>query len=186
MKGDGHAGGSLLLTERSTVPYRKSSASDKRFTMIRLTALDVQPVLCVLVLQGKKPNLSVETGIDIRIKPDGNPNDVTFFFKNSGERKFFPGAPVCQFHGKKILALSRWNESATMTSNILVDVLKTLDCLDVVKRVGKKRPFLLIDGHKSRLEMLFLQYINTPVDHWVVCLGVPYGTALWQVGDSKE
>ena len=34
--------------------------------------------------------------------------------------------------------------------------------------------------------MIFLKYINTPEDHWVVCLGVPYGTALWQVGDSKE
>ena len=39
---------------------------------------------------------------------------------------------------------------------------------------------------KSRLEVPFLEYINTPTDHWVVCLGVPYGTALWQVGDSKE
>ena len=34
--------------------------------------------------------------------------------------------------------------------------------------------------------MPFLKYINTPTDHWVVCIGVPYGTALWQVGDSKE
>ena len=32
----------------------------------------------------------------------------------------------------------------------------------------------------------FLENINTPTDHWVVCLGVPYDTALWQVGDSKE
>ena len=44
----------------------------------------------------------------------------------------------------------------------------------------------MLDGHKSRLELPFLQYINTPRDHWVVCIGVPYGTALWQVGDSKE
>ena len=48
------------------------------------------------------------------------------------------------------------------------------------------KPFLLLDGHGSRLQMAFLKYINTPEDHWVVCLGVPYGTALWQVGDSKE
>ena len=31
-----------------------------------------------------------------------------------------------------------------------------------------------------------LEYINTPIDHRVVCLGVRYGTALWQAGDSKE
>ena len=34
--------------------------------------------------------------------------------------------------------------------------------------------------------MPFLSYINKPKDHWVVCFGLPYGTALWQVGDSKE
>ena len=34
--------------------------------------------------------------------------------------------------------------------------------------------------------MSFLKYVNTPKDHWVDCIGVPYGTALWQVGDSKE
>ena len=36
------------------------------------------------------------------------------------------------------------------------------------------------------MKLPFLKYINTPTDHWVVCIGVPYGTALWQVGDSKE
>ena len=36
------------------------------------------------------------------------------------------------------------------------------------------------------LEIPILEYINTPEDHWVVCLEVPYGTALWQVGISKE
>jgi len=34
--------------------------------------------------------------------------------------------------------------------------------------------------------MPFLKYVNTPEDHWIACIGVPYGTALWQVGDSKE
>ena len=46
--------------------------------------------------------------------------------------------------------------------------------------------FLLLDGHGSRLQLPFLQYINTPKDHWVVCIGVPYGTTLWHIGDSKE
>ncbi len=41
-------------------------------------------------------------------------------------------------------------------------------------------------GHCSRLEFQFLQYINTPKDHWVVCIGVPYRIAYWQVDDSKE
>ncbi len=34
--------------------------------------------------------------------------------------------------------------------------------------------------------MSFLRYVNTPEDHWISCKGIPYGTALWYVGDSKE
>ncbi len=65
-------------------------------------------------------------------------------------------------------------------------MLQTLDSLNLFPHESNMRPFLLLDGHRSRLELSFLQYINTPKDHWVVCIGVPYGTAYWQVGDSKE
>ena len=44
----------------------------------------------------------------------------------------------------------------------------------------------MLDGHGSRLELPFLKYINNKTTEWCVCLGVPYGTAYWQVGDSKE
>ena len=187
MRGDGHAGGKLLLTAKGSVPYGRASHTEKRFTMIGLTALDGTPVLCVLILQGMKRDLSVETGIDITVNPVGKTDDGdTYFFNNTGTGKYFPGPPTCQFRGKTIPALVRWNESATITSEILTEMLATLDVLSIIPRDDNIKPFLLIDGHKSRLEIPFLEYINTPTDHWVVCLGVPYGTALWQVGDSKE
>ena len=31
-----------------------------------------------------------------------------------------------------------------------------------------------------------MKYITDPLHEWVVCIGVPYGTSLWQVGDSSE
>ena len=68
----------------------------------------------------------------------------------------------------------------------LKDILRTLDELEVFPRVNGLKPFLLVDGHGSRLEIPFLEYINEPDHEWVVCIGVPYGTDLWQVGDSKE
>ena len=91
--------------------------------MIGLTSLDGKPVMCVLIIQGKDPNLSVETRIDVTIKPDGNPDDMNFFFKNNGPGKYFPGGPVCEYRGKNIPTMIRWNESATVTSEILVDML---------------------------------------------------------------
>ena len=49
------------------------------------------------------------------------------------------------------------------------------------------KPFLVLNGHGSRLQMPFLRYINTREDQWVVvCIGVPYGTALCQVQDLEE
>jgi hypothetical protein len=47
-------------------------------------------------------------------------------------------------------------------------------------------PFLLVDGHGSRFELPFLDYIHNPEHPWTVAIGVPYGTAKWQVGDSAE
>ena len=47
-------------------------------------------------------------------------------------------------------------------------------------------PALIVDGHGSRLELPFVRYINDPNHTWVCCIGVPYGTALWQVGDAPE
>ena len=46
-------------------------------------------------------------------------------------------------------------------------------------------PFVLLDGHNSRFDLEFLQYINDVQHKWNVCIGVPYGTALWQVADTS-
>lgn len=53
-------------------------------------------------------------------------------------------------------------------------------------RSDGRKPFLLRDGHGSRFGLNFLKYVIDPAHGWVVCIGVPYGTALWQVGDSSE
>jgi hypothetical protein len=45
---------------------------------------------------------------------------------------------------------------------------------------------LIVDGHQSRLDPKFVVYINNKAHEWRVCLGVPYATVLWQVGDASE
>ena len=44
----------------------------------------------------------------------------------------------------------------------------------------------IIDGHQSRLEPKFIQYINDKGQEWKVCFCVPYATVLWKVGDASE
>ncbi len=186
MKEDGHAGGQLMLVERGQVPMKKISTSNKKFMLIGPTALTGEPVMCILIIEGKRPNRSIVAGVDIRVTPTGSFSDNDFVLKNCGNGKYFPGGPECTFRGKKVPAFICWHKSASITTNILVEMLQTIDGLDLFPRRDGVKPFLCLDGLGSRLQLLFLQYINNPKDYWVVCIGVPYGTALWQVGDSKE
>ena len=186
MAGDGHVGGELFLSAKGTVPQNKTSKVNKKFTLIGLTAFTGDPVLCIIILQGKQRRADIESGIDILVPPVGKTSDPDFYRNNFGPGKYLPGGPVCHYNGKDIPAMIRWHESGSVTSEILVDALKTLDHLQVFSRDDGVSPFLMLDGHSSRLRTPFLKYINTPEDHYVTCIGVPYGTALWQVGDSKE
>ena len=105
MKGDGHVGGRLYLTAKGKTASRKASKADRRFTLIGLTSLNGQPVMCIVIIQGAKENRAVEVGIDISVQPDGNPSDADFFLKNAGPGKYFPGGPVCHFRGKDVPTL---------------------------------------------------------------------------------
>ena len=62
---------------------------------------------------------------------EGDPKDGdTYFFNNSGPGKYFPGPPTCTFHGTDIPALVRWNDSGSITSEILVEAISTLDMMN--------------------------------------------------------
>ena len=73
-----------------------------------------------------------------------------------------------------------------MTSEMLKDSVKTLGTLEIFDRSIGITPLLLLDGHGSRMELPFLQYSNYPLHLWISLIGIPYGTSLWQVGDSTE
>ena len=45
MKGDGHNGGELLITEKGKVPQRKAITQNRKFTVIGLTSFTGEPVM---------------------------------------------------------------------------------------------------------------------------------------------
>ena len=68
-----------------------------------------------------------------------------------------------------------------------MQMIKRMDTLALLPRLpGGPLPFILLDGHGSRLNFPFLEYINHPDHIWKVCFGLPYGTALWQVENLPE
>lgn len=82
----------------------------------------------------------------------------------------------------------RYSPGGGITPDILTDILRTVDTIGIYERERQDgiTPFLLVDGHKSRFSPTFLKYITNPQHKWKVCIGVPYGTSLWQVGDSPQ
>ena len=76
MKGDRQVGGELFVTEKGRVPERKVPTKSRKFTMIGLTALTGDPVMCVIIIEGTRPNGSIEARIDFTIQPKGDPSDM--------------------------------------------------------------------------------------------------------------
>ena len=61
MKGDGHVGGRLYLTANGKTASRKASKADRRLTLIGLTSLNGQPVMCIVIIQGSiRPNRAIK------------------------------------------------------------------------------------------------------------------------------
>ena len=185
-KDDGHVGGQKFMCEVGAIPQMKVSTKDKHFTLMGFTSLSGEAVMCLLILTGVNEKVEVETGIDLTAPTYGDYDDDDYFDQNCGKGKMFPMGPECTFKGKRIPCMVRWSKKGSITSEILKDALKTLDHFKVFDRTNNKKPFLLLDGHGSRFELPFLQYIQDHNNPWVVCIGVPYGTSLWQVGDSKQ
>ena len=186
MKGDGHIGGEKYLCEPGVIPQQKASRADKHFTLLGLTLLTGEPLMCVVIFAGLRRNPQYEMGVDPRVEPVGNIDDEDYVLKNMGKGKLFPGGPSCTYRGKHIPCMCAWSPKGSMTSDILRDIVKTLDTLDIFDRSTGIKPVLLLDGHGSRMELPFLQYINNPLHLWSALIGVPYGTSMWQVGDSAE
>ena len=145
-----------------------------------------EPIMCAMILEGEKMKGDWVTGIDMFAEEIGSVSDRDYYNNNSGKGKVYPGGPTCNFQGKEVPCVFHCSPNGSITSQILANLLEKLDQLEVFPRIDGVRPFLLLDGHGSRLELPFLNYINCPNHEWVVFLGVPYGTSYWQVGDSSE
>jgi hypothetical protein len=97
------------------------------------------------------------------------------------------GGPMCTYNGKEVKCYVNTSPKTSITSAMLADVLSRIDVAGVIpQQQDGPKPFLLLDGHHGRFEPTFLNCIYDSQHEWVVCIGVPYGTHIWQVADSLE
>ena len=161
-KCDGLMGGELLLTERGQIAQRKISTKNKHYILLGLTLLNGLPLMCVVIMAEEQPKAEVETGIDIFVESIGSIDDDYYFVKNYGKGKNFPDGPTCVVRGIEVPYLVQWIPKGSMTSEILVDIYSMLDHLKVFDRRDGAIPFFLLDGHSSRVDLPFLEYVNNP------------------------
>ena len=89
------------------------------------------------------------------------------------------------YRDKVIPYLCQWSLKGSMTSKILKTIVHTLDVLEIFDQSSGILPTLLFNGHGSRLQLLFLQYVTDPAHLWVVLIRVLYDTSVWQLGGSN-
>ena len=189
-KQDGKVANRKYIVEHGTVPQVICNTSDHRFTILPFTSGSGEAVCCVLIFQHKEDEIPMtwKTGIDITVEnPLRNEKGEIDLEMNIGESKYYPEGPKCKYRGKEVRCLTFASDSGGITGAILVKVLEYFDEIDLFPRYpGGPIPMLIVDGHQSRLDPKFVAYINNKAHEWRVCLGVPYATVLWQVGDASE
>ena len=121
------------------------------------------------------------------VNPFARVEEATLLKENCDkEDKWFPYGLTCNVQGKKIPCFIGHSESGSITSELLASMLKHNDDCKGFNQTNSVPPFLLLNVHGSRFKLPFLEYINNVEHKWMVCIGVPYGTSIWQVGDSAK
>ena len=93
---------------------------------------------------------------------------------------YFPGGQKCTYNGKEVDCLTFVSKCGRISSNLIGSTYF------ISSRVRWPTPMLIIDGHQSRFDPKFIDYINNKGHQWKVCLFVPYATTLWLVSDASE
>jgi len=180
---DGQVGGQLYLCASDRRPQQRASTKDAHFTVLGFTAADGSPVMCGIIFAAKSMREEWKMGHDPFAEWVGDEDDIRL---NCGDGRQYPYGPTCVFKGKEVPCYCTCSESGSINGKILTDMLRYLDNLKIFDRSTGLNPFLLLDGHGSRFELEFLEYINNGETKWHVNIGLPYGTSYWQVGDSTE
>lgn len=183
---DGNMGGEKFLVLNKERPLQRSACKDSHFTVLGFTTASGEAVMCAIVFAAQELDPGWVLGLDPFAPWVGEENDVK---ANSSKDKRHPLGPECELMGKRVPTFCCCSVNGSITSDLLTEMLRTIDEIGVYDRSDNIPPFLILDGHGSRFELPFIEYINGRTrdnKQWNVCIGVPYGTSYWQVGDSTE
>jgi hypothetical protein len=185
MKKDKKAGNEKFVVAKGDRAQISCSSDDNHFTTMGFTNLLGTLVLMVVIIAKASPlTLTEKYGLDLSAEWVGAESNID---ANTGPGRRYPGGPVCHVNGIEVPAFVTNSESGGITPEILAAAFAKMDKIRLFPRSeGVPDPFVLLDGHGSRFQPPFLEYILDKSHPWEVCLGLPNGTHVWQVGDSKQ
>jgi hypothetical protein len=154
---DGHVGGQTYLCTKEGRPQQRAATKDAHFTVLGFTAANGKPLMCAIIFAAKSVKCKWKTGFDPFVQLIGEEHEIE---KNMGEGKALPLGSECMFNGKNIPCFGCCSDSGTITGILLRDMLEAVYKLDVFDRSNGLNPFLLLDGHGSRFELEFVEYIH--------------------------
>ncbi len=179
---DGNAGGEKFIVDKEKCTIKKSSYQDSHFTVLGFTLTTGEPLCCAIVYSSQVEDVDVAIRMGIQPWCEINGEGVTDL---EAVEKFYPFGPTCFCKGQKIPCFIGSSKNGSITSSLRTSMLAFIDENAKFNRM-EATPMLLLDGHGSRFESVFLEYINDARHKWTVCIGVPYGINVWQVGNSAE
>ena len=184
MKDDGNVGGEKLLKKKASKARVMAATNDAHFTVLGFTSGTGAPVMCEIIFATHEVTPEQQLGYDIWA--DMVENDFSMRADHRPGRRY-PGGPICRFNSVDVPAFICCSPKVGITSELLAQMLQRMDQfnLSLQTQTGPV-PFLILDGHGSRLQLPFMRYINNPEHIWRVCIGLLNGIAHWQVGDSPE
>jgi hypothetical protein len=77
-----------------------------------------------------------------------------------GIDKIFPCGPTCEFNGVTVLCFVGWPPKGSITSALVAAILEAMDDLELRERSNGVDPCPILDGHRSRFELPFVEYIH--------------------------
>ena len=115
--------------------------------------------MCAIIFAAKAIDERWVLGFDASVPWVGDDDNLDG--NSGGLGKPFPMGPVCNVNGVEVPTICCASENGSITADLLVEMLASIDNLGVFDRSDGVAPFLLLDGHGSRFDLKFLQYINT-------------------------
>ena len=130
-KSDGNNGREKFLVDPDSQVRIQSAFKDFHFTVLGFTDAEGTPVLCAIILVCKVLKYEYVMGMN----PFAEFEDSLLSDKNCDEKdKWFPYGPACDVRGKKVPCFISHSEIGSITSELLVAMLKHMDDCQVFDR----------------------------------------------------